>query len=104
MEAAMLLPPEEDKRTRRGSWRLIAIANIVILLSGLLVIWATGMIGSEIDIQGWIAIGIALVATSALGSVLMALSFYSSRSERDQAMFDGKTETQHTDSEYRRLR
>ena len=83
----MLIPPEQDVSARRLSIRLFVIANGAILVAGLLLVWATGMIGSDIDWQGWIAVTLALLLTSLLGSGLMALAFYSSRSERDEAVY-----------------
>jgi membrane-bound ClpP family serine protease len=83
----MLIPPDGETKTKLGALRLFAIANIVILIAGLIIVWATGMIGSDIDWQGWTAIILALLATSLLGSGLMTLAFYSSRSERDETVY-----------------
>ena len=84
----MPVPPEDNASARRISLRLLVIANAAILIAGLGVIWATDMFGSDIDWQGWIAISLALVLTSGLGTGLMALAFFSSRTERDQAVYD----------------
>ena len=83
----MLVPPEDSPSSRRFPVRYLAIANAAVLVLGLLVIWGTGMFGSDIDWQGWIAIGLAIVLTSGLGSGLMALAFYSSRSDRDAGVY-----------------
>jgi hypothetical protein len=40
-------------------------------------IWGEG--GGDISWQGWLAMGLGIVATAALGGGLMALIFYSSR-------------------------
>jgi fatty acid desaturase len=80
----MLVPPEEESSAKRDSLRLFAIANAVILPAGLVIVWATGMVGSDIDWQGWIAVALALLVTSLLGSGLMTLAFYSSRTDRDE--------------------
>jgi hypothetical protein len=88
----MLVPPEDTASARRISVRLLIIANAAILLAGLAVIWATDMFGSDIDWQGWIAIFLALLLTSGLGTGLMALAFFSSRTERDQAVYDVERE------------
>jgi len=84
----MLVPPEDNASARRVSVRLLVIANAAILLAGVCVIWATGMFGSDIDWQGWIAIFLALLLTSGLGSGLMALAFFSSRTQHDEAIYD----------------
>ena len=84
MGVAMLMPPDREINARRGLVRLLAIANIMILGAGLVLIWATGMLGSDIDWQGWIAIALALLVTSGLGTGLMALAFYSDRTNRDE--------------------
>ena len=83
----MLVPPEETPSSRRFPVRYLVIANSAVILLGLLVIWGTGMFGSDIDWQGWIAIFLALLVTSGLGSGLMALAFFSSRIERDEAVY-----------------
>ena len=82
----MTVPRQSEGSARRGSFRLFAIANALIVAAGLVIIWATGMLGGDIDWQGWIAIALALLVTSALGSGLMTLAFYSSRTERDEAV------------------
>jgi hypothetical protein len=88
----MLVPPEDNASARRVSVRLLIIANAAILLGGLVVIWATDMFGSDIDWQGWIAVSLALLLASGLGTGLMALAFFSSRTERDQAVYDVERE------------
>jgi hypothetical protein len=84
----MLVPPEDTARSRRFPTRYLVIANAAILVAGFFIVWGTGMFGSEIDWQGWIAIFLALLLTSGLGSGLMALAFFSSRTEQDQAVYD----------------
>ena len=83
----MLVPPEDSSSSRRFPVRYLVIANAAILVLGLAVIWGTGMFGSDIDWQGWIAISLAVLLTSGLGSGLMALAFYSSRSDRDAGVY-----------------
>jgi hypothetical protein len=82
----MLVPPEDEAR-RRFPVRTLVIANAIILVAGFFLVWGTGMFGSDIDWQGWIAIFLALLVTSGLGSGLMALAFFSSRIERDEAVY-----------------
>jgi hypothetical protein len=83
----MLVPPEDEARARRFPVRTLVIANAIILVAGFFLVWGTGMFGSDIDWQGWIAIFLALLVTSGLGSGLMALAFFSSRIERDEAVY-----------------
>ena len=83
----MLVPPEESPANRRFPVRSLVIANAAVLVLGLLVIWGTGMFGSDIDWQGWIAVFLALLVTSGLGTGLMALAFFSSSSRRDEAVY-----------------
>lgn len=84
----MLVPPEDNARSRRFPTRYLIIANAAILVAGFFIVWGTGMFGSDIDWQGWIAIFLALLLTSGLGTGLMALAFFSSRTKQDQAVYD----------------
>ena len=64
----------------RLSWVASAIAGAVVLVIGFLIAaqWA-GIGDSEISGAGWLAMGLGVVATLALGIGLMALVFISSR-------------------------
>jgi hypothetical protein len=78
-EGAMSQDRDDESTARRDAWRVFIIANVTIFLACLVMVWATGMLGGDIEWQGWIFIAAALVAVSVLGSGLMTLLFYSSR-------------------------
>ena len=67
------------------SWVAAAIAVIVVLVLGFLIAapWI-GIGDSEISGAGWLAMGLGVVATLALGIGLMALVFISSRRGYDE--------------------
>jgi hypothetical protein len=67
------------------SWVAAAIAGAVVLVIGFFIAaqW-TGMGDSEISGAGWLAMGLGVVATLALGIGLMALVFISSRRGYDE--------------------
>jgi hypothetical protein len=87
---------EDDRAARRDAWRVFIIANVTIFLACLMMIWATGMLGGDIEPQGWIFIGLALVTVSALGSGLMTLLFYSSRMKDEQPVYELADESEPT--------
>jgi hypothetical protein len=67
------------------SWVAVAIAGAVVLVIGFFIAaqW-TGIGDSEISGAGWLAMGLGVVATLALGVGLMALVFISSRRGYDE--------------------
>jgi hypothetical protein len=62
------------------SWIVAAIACAVVLVLGFLIaaLWV-GIGDSEISGAGWLAMGLGVIVTLALGIGLMALVFISSR-------------------------
>ena len=64
----------------RFSWVAAALACAVVLVLGFLIaaLWV-GIGDSEISGAGWLAMGLGVVVTLALGIGLMALVFISSR-------------------------
>jgi hypothetical protein len=67
------------------NWIATAIAGAVILVIGFLIAAAWIGIGdSEISGAGWLAMGLGIVVTLALGIGLMALVFISSRRGYDE--------------------
>jgi hypothetical protein len=67
------------------SWVAAAIAGAVVLVIGFFIAAAwTGIGDSEISGAGWLAMGLGVVATLALGIGLMALVFISSRRGYDE--------------------
>ena len=71
--------------TSRFSWVAAALACAVVLLIGFFIAaqW-TGIGDSEISGAGWLAMGLGVVVTLALGIGLMALVFISSRRGYDE--------------------
>lgn len=67
------------------SWVAAAIAGTVVLVIGFFIAaqW-TGIGDSEISGAGWLAMGLGVVVTLALGIGLMALVFISSRRGYDE--------------------
>jgi len=67
------------------SWVAAGIAGAVVLVIGFFIAaeWI-GMGDSEISGAGWLAMGLGIVATLALGIGLMALVFISSRRGYDE--------------------
>jgi hypothetical protein len=67
------------------SWVAAAAAGTVVLVLGFLIaaLWI-GLGNSEISSAGWLAMGLGVVVTLALGIGLMALVFISSRRGYDE--------------------
>ena len=67
------------------SWLAAAIAGVVVLVIGFFIAaqWA-GIGDSEISGAGWLAMGLGVILTLALGIGLMALVFISSRRGYDE--------------------
>jgi hypothetical protein len=67
------------------NWVAAAVAGGVVLAVGLLIaaVW-TGIGDSEISVAGWLAMGLGIVITLALGIGLMSLVFLSSRRGYDE--------------------
>ena len=67
------------------SWVAAVIAGAVVLVIGFLIaaLW-TGIGDSEISGAGWLAMGLGVIVTLALGIGLMALVFISSRRGYDE--------------------
>jgi uncharacterized YccA/Bax inhibitor family protein len=67
------------------SWVAAAAAGIVVLVIGLFIAAAwTGIGDSEISGAGWLAMGLGVIVTLALGIGLMALVFISNRRGYDE--------------------
>jgi hypothetical protein len=69
----------------RVSWVAAAVACAVVLVLGFLIaaLWI-GIGDSEISGAGWLAMGLGVIVTLALGIGLMALVFISSRRGYDE--------------------
>jgi hypothetical protein len=67
------------------NWVAVAAAGIIVVVIGFLIgtVW-TSIGDSEITVAGWIAMGIGVAVTLALGIGLMALVFISSRRGYDE--------------------
>ena len=67
------------------SWVSVAIAVAAVLGVGIVIaaLW-TGIGDSEISSAGWLAMGLGVIVTLALGVGLMALVFISSRRGYDE--------------------
>jgi hypothetical protein len=67
------------------SWIAMAIAGAVVLavVCAIRDLWAS-LGGSEISLAGWLAMGLGIVVTLALGIGLMTLVFISSRRGYDE--------------------
>ena len=67
------------------SWVAAAIAGAVVLVLGVLIaaLWI-GLGDSEISGAGWLAMGLGVIVTLALGIGLMALVFISNRRGYDE--------------------
>ena len=69
----------------RLSWVSAAIAGAVVLVIGVFIAVQWTRIGdSEINGAGWLAMGLGVIVTLALGIGLMALVFISSRRGYDE--------------------
>jgi hypothetical protein len=69
----------------RLGWVAAAIAGAVVLVIGVFIaVQWTGIGDSEISGAGWLAMGLGVVITLALGIGLMALVFISSRRGYDE--------------------
>jgi hypothetical protein len=68
------------------NWAAVAIAGAVVVAVGLVIaeLW-TSIGDSEISAAGWLAMGLGVIVTLALGIGLMALVFISSRRGYDEA-------------------
>jgi dipeptide/tripeptide permease len=66
-------------------WVAAVIAAVVILIIGVAIasIW-TGLGDSDISAAGWLAMGLGVIVTLALGIGLMALVFISNRRGYDE--------------------
>src|SRR5207248_9235712 len=78
-------PGGESTMKSRFSWVAAALACAVVLVLGFLIaaLWV-GIGDSEISGAGWLAMGLGVVVTLALGIGLMALVFISSRRGYDE--------------------
>ncbi|MBV8507345.1 MAG: hypothetical protein JOZ11_16250 [Alphaproteobacteria bacterium] len=67
------------------NWVAAAVACAVVLVLGFLIAatW-TGLGDSEISTAGWLAMGLGVIFTLALGIGLMALVFFSNRRGYDE--------------------
>jgi NADH:ubiquinone oxidoreductase subunit 6 (subunit J) len=67
------------------NWVAAAIAGAVVLVIGFVIaaLW-TGLGDSEISAAGWLAMGLGVVVTLALGIGLMVLVFISNRRGYDE--------------------
>ena len=65
----------------RGGAYALAAAAAIVALAGFGVWILGGQTG--ITVHGWVALGVALIGTAAVGGGLMWLAFYSSRSGWD---------------------
>lgn len=67
------------------SWLAAAVAAVAVAAIGTVIagVW-TGIGGSEISAAGWLAMGLGVVVTLALGIGLMALIFISNRRGYDE--------------------
>jgi hypothetical protein len=67
------------------SWVAVVIAGAIVLVLGFLIaaVWI-GIGDSEISAAGWLAMGLGVIVTLALGIGLMALVFISSRRGYDE--------------------
>lgn len=71
------------------SWlACFGVLNITILIVVMLTVWATGgFAGAGLSTDGWVALSIGIILTSALGTALMALVFFSNREGVDERVF-----------------
>ena len=67
------------------NWVAVVIAAAVVLIIGIVIsaVWA-GIGDSDISGAGWLAMGLGVIVTLALGVGLMALVFISSRRGYDE--------------------
>jgi hypothetical protein len=67
--------------------RFVAL-NVALVTVGLLSLWATGTFElAGLSTNGWVALSLGTLCTSALGISLMGLVFYSSREDVDDRAF-----------------
>jgi dipeptide/tripeptide permease len=67
------------------SWLVAAIAAVAVVVIGVVIARVWSAIGtSEISAAGWLAMGLGVVVTLALGVGLMALVFISNRRGYDE--------------------
>jgi len=67
------------------NWVAAAVAGVIVIIIGALiaVLW-TSIGDSEISAAGWLAMGLGVIVTLALGIGLMALVFISNRRGYDE--------------------
>ena len=67
-------------------WLLTFVGfNALLFVAVILTLWAFGGFeGGSLSGTGWFALGLGVIATSALGVALMALVFYSDREHYDE--------------------
>jgi hypothetical protein len=67
------------------NWIAEAVCGaVVVVIGGLIAAVWTGIGDSEISAAGWLAMGLGVIVTLALGIGLMALVFFSSRHGYDE--------------------
>jgi hypothetical protein len=67
--------------------RFVAL-NVGLVIVGLLTLWATGTFElAGLSTNGWVALSLGTLFTSALGISLMGLVFYSNREDVDDRAF-----------------
>jgi len=65
---------------------MIAAGTVTaMVVIGFLIAWLAGQENGMMSDQGWLALGIGIVVTAALGGGLMTLVFYSDRAGYDEA-------------------
>jgi hypothetical protein len=62
---------------------LVAVAVVLVIGTGIAAVW-TGIGDSDISGAGWLAMGLGVIVTLALGVGLMALVFISNRRGYDE--------------------
>jgi len=70
----------------RRSWIAVTLGMAAVVAVAVVVaeFWS-GIVDSEISVAGWIAMGLGIVVTLALGIGLMSLVFYSNRRGYDES-------------------
>jgi hypothetical protein len=65
-----------------------AAFNVALVTVVLLMLWATGTFeGAGLSTNGWVALFLGIIFTSALGIALMGLVFYSNREDIDDSAY-----------------